>query len=94
MECLQCKRVFPARLHGDRPTPGGLLVCLQCSHVMAFADDLSVRPLTQAEASEATAFGQSYYRQMPEGHWFASLLFLFITIMVALERLGWLARLH
>jgi hypothetical protein len=35
------------------PDPGDITVCIYCGHIMAFADDLTMRPLTDAEAYEA-----------------------------------------
>ena len=35
------------------PTLGDITVCLLCGHIMAFADDLTLRPLTAAEVFAA-----------------------------------------
>jgi hypothetical protein len=34
------------------PSPGDITVCLSCGHVMAYADDLTLRDLTDAEMVE------------------------------------------
>jgi hypothetical protein len=35
-----------------RPRPGNISVCIDCGHIMAFADDLTLRNLTDAEMIE------------------------------------------
>lgn len=35
-----------------RPDPGDVSVCLYCGHLMAFAEDLTLRDLTDAEMHE------------------------------------------
>jgi hypothetical protein len=49
--CLSCGRELDAAtsLHGATPNSGDITVCMKCGHVMAFADDLTVRALTDAE---------------------------------------------
>lgn len=37
------------------PSPGDITVCLYCGRLMAFADDLAVRDLTDAEMIDAAA---------------------------------------
>ena len=56
--CLNCD----ATLNGvgdpagrDTPTPGHLVVCIHCGAVMALADDLTCRPLTQQEVADIKA---------------------------------------
>lgn len=36
----------------ERPGPGDISICFYCGHVMAFADDLSLRDLTSEEMIE------------------------------------------
>jgi len=36
----------------DKPASGDVTVCLYCGHIMAFAEDLSLRELTNEEARE------------------------------------------
>jgi hypothetical protein len=33
----------------DAPVPGCFTICLECGHLMAFAEDLTLRDLTDAE---------------------------------------------
>ena len=50
--CLQCgtKLECATGIFGaKRPRPGSLMACLQCGHVMAMADDMTLRELTRAE---------------------------------------------
>ena len=53
--CLDCGVVVDMNANAeDRiPTPGDMSVCMYCGHLMAFADDLSFRPLTDAEIVSA-----------------------------------------
>ena len=37
----------------NNPSPGDFAVCIDCGHLMAYADDLSLRNLTDAEVIEA-----------------------------------------
>lgn len=39
----------------DRPQPGNATVCLNCGHLMVFADDMSLRAPTDAEVVELAA---------------------------------------
>lgn len=54
--CLSCGKVLNAatKVEGDAagPEPGNVSICLQCGHVMAFGDDLTLRELTDEEAHE------------------------------------------
>jgi len=34
----------------ETPSPGDISICLYCGHLMAFADDMTTRDLTDAEA--------------------------------------------
>lgn len=36
----------------DDPSPGDFTVCIECGHLMAYADDLTLRDLTDAEVIE------------------------------------------
>jgi hypothetical protein len=50
--CLDCGKLHDAALssEGDlSPTPGDMTICIECHHLMAFADDLTLRELTDAE---------------------------------------------
>ena len=55
--CLNCgKRLNAAATMEDmnaRPDPGDMTVCFYCGHLMAFADDLSMRELTDEEILDA-----------------------------------------
>lgn len=57
--CPSCgKTLNAATVLGDddtRPNPGEFTVCMYCGHIMAFADDLTVRELTADEMIEAAA---------------------------------------
>ena len=51
-ECLGCgKRMDGATGvdHRSRPQPGNITVCIGCGHIMAFADDMRMRNLTDEE---------------------------------------------
>jgi len=37
---------------GAEPTPGDFCICLECGHLMAYASDLTHRPLTREEEIE------------------------------------------
>jgi hypothetical protein len=53
--CLNCgKRIdAAARVRDDeRPEPGDITVCLGCGHLMAYADDMTLRELTGEEIVE------------------------------------------
>jgi hypothetical protein len=53
--CLACGNVLDAadNLTGKRkPKSGDISVCIDCGHIMAFGEDLSFRPLTDAEMIE------------------------------------------
>jgi hypothetical protein len=53
--CPNCDKVLDAATaieRGARPKPGDITICLDCGHLMAFGDDLRVRPLTDAEMVE------------------------------------------
>jgi hypothetical protein len=51
--CLACGKILNAAsmVNGnDRPSPGSITICaFGCGHIMAFADDLSMRELTDKE---------------------------------------------
>lgn len=42
----------------DRPGPGDITLCINCCHIMTYADDLTVRNLTGAEIEKLKATGQ------------------------------------
>jgi hypothetical protein len=56
--CLACGELCTAasgvdvKPGADRPEPGRITVCLFCGHIMAFAEDMSMRELTNEEARD------------------------------------------
>jgi hypothetical protein len=51
-KCLRCGKQIDAATAFDGkavPKPGDITICIGCNHVMAFAQDLSMRELTDAE---------------------------------------------
>jgi hypothetical protein len=55
--CLDCGSAIDAGTPADPndpsiPSPGDIAICLHCAHVMLYADDLTVRALTDAEVVE------------------------------------------
>jgi len=53
--CLKCQSLTNASSNVtgvDRPKPGDVNVCAYCAHVMAFADDMGFRELTEEERAE------------------------------------------
>jgi len=55
-ECLQCgKKLDAVSCLTDQaavPQSGDVTICIECGHLMAFADDLSYRELTEEELLE------------------------------------------
>ena len=54
--CPGCGHTITSASHVDSaiaPVPGDFTVCLYCSTLLTFADDLSLRNLTDAEMIEA-----------------------------------------
>jgi ribosomal protein L32 len=55
-QCLNCGHkldgAFAQQMKKARPAPGDITICIRCGHVMAFADDLTMRALTDAEVIE------------------------------------------
>jgi hypothetical protein len=51
--CIGCGRRVDASTPIDhasaKPDPGDITVCFYCGHIMAYAEDLSLRNLTDAE---------------------------------------------
>jgi len=53
--CLDCGALTDAAMHANAakgrriPKPNDVTICIECGHLMAFADDLTLRPLTDAE---------------------------------------------
>jgi hypothetical protein len=41
-----------------RPQPGDIALCINCCHVMAYADDMTLRDLTEMEIAELKTGGQ------------------------------------
>ena len=71
--CAQCGYQMDAATSTEpddaRPTAGALLICFGCGHLTVFADDLSLRELTQAELVKIaldTKFTQ-WYRGIQKG---------------------------
>ncbi len=53
--CLACGYEMDraTMINGDSgPAPGDMTLCMRCRHLMAFADDLSLRELTDSEIME------------------------------------------
>jgi hypothetical protein len=53
--CLDCGKMLDQASglgHDRKPKPGDITICFGCGHIMAFAKDLSFRPLTDAEMIE------------------------------------------
>jgi hypothetical protein len=53
--CLACGQPLDGALGietDDRPAPGNTSLCIYCGHLMAFADDMTLRELTNEEAHE------------------------------------------
>lgn len=53
--CTNCAKVLDgaSSIVGDHtPSPGDITVCIYCSHLMAYADDLTLREMTDAEMNE------------------------------------------
>lgn len=48
--CLKCKHPMRAATGPGKPAPGDVSICAQCGNVAAFAEDLSIRALTDDEA--------------------------------------------
>jgi hypothetical protein len=54
-KCTNCGKELSGAAglgNDDMPKPGDVCVCLDCGHVMAFADDLTLRNLTDEEIVE------------------------------------------
>jgi hypothetical protein len=55
-QCLHCGETLDGATSidmDDAPDPGDITVCLLCGHIMAFADDMTLREPTDAEAKDA-----------------------------------------
>lgn len=51
--CLHCSRLLDGATcvgDDDNPNPGDVTVCIYCGHIMAFANDLTLRELSKEEA--------------------------------------------
>lgn len=50
--CLNsnCKAPMRAATGQGKPAPGDVSICIQCGNIAAFAEDLSIRALTDEEA--------------------------------------------
>lgn len=49
--CLECgyEADMSSSLDNGPPRPGDVTICIKCGHLMAFADDLTFRPLSDSE---------------------------------------------
>jgi hypothetical protein len=102
MNCLNCKREFPAKVTGD-VEPGGFMLCIGCGHVMIWNDDLTLRELTESERIDAGAHHalmQARSKIIPSrgvrhgGSFFVSCLIGLIIVMVVLEKIHVIGILH
>jgi hypothetical protein len=54
--CPNCRRrvntASPGPTGKQQPSPGDMAVCFYCHHLMVFADDMTMRDLTDAEVVE------------------------------------------
>ena len=54
--CTACGKVMDRAGEGPflagKPRPGDISICMHCSHIMAFDDNLMLRDLTEAEVVE------------------------------------------
>jgi hypothetical protein len=54
--CLNCARAVESSTcvseRDVQPSSGDITICFYCGHIMAFADDLSLRKLTNKEMHE------------------------------------------
>jgi hypothetical protein len=53
--CVSCGKTLDAATlpeGEDAPSPGDISLCLYCGHLMAYADDLELRNLTDEEMHE------------------------------------------
>lgn len=99
LHCLNCGREFPTKLQGEVEI-GGVMLCLQCGHLMTWTGDLSnpqLREMTDDELNAAGSNFQLMQRVMRigprrgiihRGSWAMTLLLAIILIMVVLERLN------
>lgn len=47
--CLECGTELDAATGFAKPSPGDVIICIQCGHLMAFDENLNHRPLTDKE---------------------------------------------
>jgi hypothetical protein len=53
--CLDCGEKLDAAMDveaDNKPMPGDATICIRCGHIMAFADDLTLRALTDEEMEQ------------------------------------------
>lgn len=53
--CLDCGERLDHAMDtdgDDKPMPGDATICIHCGHIMAFADDLTLRQLTNDEMQQ------------------------------------------
>jgi hypothetical protein len=64
--CLHCGRILDGATNAPdqtgAPEPGALSVCVYCSAVTIFGDDLRLRPLTEGEVEELRADPELFER--------------------------------
>ena len=56
--CLHCGHPLTATTgvnHNERPGPGDVVICWTCGAIMKFANDLTVRGMTDQEAKDLLA---------------------------------------
>jgi hypothetical protein len=74
VRCSSCGTKLNAATHvgpdDPRPEPGDFSICLDCGHLSAYADDLTLRPLTDAEIIEAAGDKRILATQRLRGEYF------------------------
>lgn len=52
-KCTKCEAIINEATHtlgeDSQPVPGDLSICIECEHVMIYADDMTLRDMTEAE---------------------------------------------
>jgi hypothetical protein len=95
LHCLKCGREFPPTLQGEVES-GGVMLCLQCGHVMTWTSELQLREMTDAEHDAAgtnPAILAAVMKIGPrrgiihQGSWAMTLLTIIMLVMVILERI-------
>lgn len=68
--CLNCGHRTNAAtdfLHGTKPKPNDISICLECGHVMAFNDQMRLRSLTEEEIIEIAGHDELVLLQNARG---------------------------